>query len=669
MPIRRRLVLLTLVLSLSALSAGAEDDLETVVSRMARVNGCWSPSFSPDDERLAFVSDLSGVPQVWIVDVDGGWPDRVTALDDQVGSVSWSPRGDVLAFSLAPGGGMNQQVYLVAPDGTNLRRITDGGQESNWLGGFNHDGSLLSMASNRDGPASMDAYAFDLATGALRQIAQNPGIGTLADLSRDGRRGVVYRMNSRSDDNLVLLDLTSGGEVILTPHDPPGSFGGGVFDPDGRIVYLSSNKDRDTGAFARIMLDEDGRPGPIEVLAARHDAELAGFDLSDDGSLAVLSWNVAGKSELELYSVESGERHPGPDLPSEIAGTIELSHDGRRLAMVLSGSAAPSDVWIYDLPSKRLWQVTRSPHAGVDLGKFVRPELVRYPAHDGLELSGWLYRPPDAKGPAPYVLSFHGGPEGQTRPSFRADFQGLVSRGIGVFAPNVRGSSGFGKRFVNLDNGALRFDGIRDIQSTVSYLVEAGIADGDRLGIMGGSYGGYMTMAGLAWYPELFAAGVNLFGVVNFETFFAETEPWMAAISKVEYGDPDTQAELLRELSPIHRVDRIDDPTLVLHGANDTNVPVVEAEQVVENLRKRGVEVGYILFPDEGHGFRKTPNRIRATVATVQWFVKHLGKGEDSTDQGANKSDTSAPFLRAVTSASSSSRSLPVSRAAMASSR
>jgi dipeptidyl aminopeptidase/acylaminoacyl peptidase len=222
------------------------------------------------------------------------------------------------------------------------------------------------------------------------------------------------------------------------------------------------------------------------------------------------------------------------------------------------------------------------------------------------------------------VLSFHGGPEGQERPAWNGIYQALLARGIGVFAPNVRGSSGFGKRFVNLDNGALRHDGVRDIEASARWAIEYGGADPERLGITGGSYGGYMVMAGLTRYPDLFAAGANLFGVVNFETFFAATEPWMAAISTVEYGDPASQRELLRELSPIHALDRVKAPTLVLHGANDTNVPVVESEQVVESLKSRGVPVEYVLFPDEGHGFVRLENRIRSAVAIVRWFETHL---------------------------------------------
>jgi dipeptidyl aminopeptidase/acylaminoacyl peptidase len=193
-----------------------------------------------------------------------------------------------------------------------------------------------------------------------------------------------------------------------------------------------------------------------------------------------------------------------------------------------------------------------------------------------------------------------------------------------VLAPNVRGSSGFGKRFVNLDNGALRANGVRDIRACVEYLTASRVASPGRVGIMGGSYGGYMVMAGLADYPDLFAAGANLYGVVNFQTFFENTEPWMAAISTVEYGNPATEAELLRRLSPLNRVDRVTAPTLVLHGANDTNVPVVEAEQVVASLRRRNVPVEYVLFPDEGHGWRKTANRVRSTVEIVRWFERHL---------------------------------------------
>src|SRR5215471_1101207 len=347
--------------------------------------------------------------------------------------------------------------------------------------------------------------------------------------------------------------------------------------------------------------------------------------IGEQGTQAVLIWNTAGKSELAFIDLVTGKMTAGPQLPTELAFAPKFSRDGKQLALVLNGAAAPSDVWVLDLASRRFHQVTHSPHTGINLDNLVRPQLVHYSANDGLPLSAWLWLLKHWSPPGPVVLRFHGGPEGEELPGFRSDYHALLIEGIAVLAPNVRGSSGFGKRFVNLDNGKLRFNAIKDIKSSADYVITNKIADPRRLGIMGGSYGGYMTMAGLTEYPDLFKAGADLFGVVNFETFFAHTEPWMAAISTVEYGDPKTQADMLRRLSPIHKVDQVKTATIVLHGANDTNVPVVEAEQVVHNLKQRGVPVKYVLFPDEGHGWRKTNNRITSTVEVTRWFVQYLG--------------------------------------------
>ncbi|MBI4164486.1 MAG: S9 family peptidase [Acidobacteria bacterium] len=630
----RRILFFSLVVLISQpiiAEAGAPpgpDDLETAVTLMTKIGSCGSPTFSPDGTRLAFVSDLNGVPQVWTVPTEGGWPNLVTALGDPIWKVSWSPDGSWLAFSLDPGGGMNSQVYLTHPDGTGLRRLTDGGKENNWLGDWTHDGRALMLASNRRSADAMDAYLVDPTDGKLQLITQNQGFGRFTDVSRDGRHALLYRMLSRGDDNLFLVDLANGHETLLTPHEGPGSFHGAM-SPEGRTVYLLSNKDRDLAAFARIKLSQNNRPGPIEILAARDDAELHSFEINEQGTTAALVWNVAGRSELTFLDLATLQLARAPDLPAEGVRGLKFSKDGNLLAMGAAGAAAPLDIWVLNLKEGRFHQVTRSPHAGVDLARLVRPELVKFLARDGIELSGWLYRPRGITGPAPIVLSFHGGPEGQELPSFlHSEYQALLSQGIGVFAPNVRGSSGFGKKFVNLDNGPLRVNAVSDIKASVDYLVKAGIADPKRVGIMGGSYGGYMTMAGLTEYPELFAAGADFFGVVNFETFFAHTEPWMAAISTVEYGNPKTQAEMLRQLSPLYKIDRVKAATIVLHGANDTNVPVVEAEQVVDSLKKRGIRVEYVLFPDEGHGFAKTSNRIRSTVSMVRWFVKYL-KGSD----------------------------------------
>jgi len=601
----------------------APDDLEAAVARMARIGGSRSPSFSPDGKRIAFLSDRSGGPQVWMVASEGGEPRQVTRLEDQVRGVEWSPDGKWLAYSVAPGGGLNEQIYLLQPDGqAPPRLITEGGQVNNQLAGWS--GPWLRFSANPKDPGSLDAYTYDSRTGEIKLVAVNPGTGRLTDLSQDGRRAIVQRVKSRGDSNLYLIDVPSGREQLITPHTPPGAFEEGRFSPDGLTIYLASNHESDRIGLERVAIGKDGRPGPIQRIADREGAELDDFGINDQGTVAAVVWNVGGRSELGFLDLASLKFTPGPALPGEIVNSLEFSADGKSLLLALAGSKLPSDVWVLDIASGKLRQVTRTPLEGVALDSLVAPELVTFPAHDGLQLSGWLYRAPGPAAPGPVVISFHGGPEGQERPNFNATYQALLSRGIGVFAPNVRGSSGFGKKFVNLDNGALRVNGVKDIKACVDFLVGRGIADPRRIGIMGGSYGGYMTMAGLTEYPDLFAAGANLFGIVNFETFFSHTQPWMAAISTIEYGDPVKEKDLLRQLSPLSRLERVKAPTLVLHGANDTNVPVVEAEQVVDNLKKRGVPVEYVLFPDEGHGFRKTPNRVRSTVSIVRWFERHL---------------------------------------------
>ena len=602
---------------------GMVGDLEATVASMAGIGWAIAPTFSPDGNRVAYVSSETPAPQVWIHDRQAGASHQVTFFDDTVSAVEWSPAGNRLAVAVAPGGGMNVQIYLTPADRFEPRLITAGGKTNNWLSSWSKDGRYLAFSSNAEDPASMHSYIYDTANGETSLLSRNDGIGRVSSLSPNGLRAIVNRVKSRGDNNLYLIDIPSGREQLLTPHEGVAVSGSGKFVDDDTVL-LNTNIDREMIALGRIEIDSEGNIGDLSFIAGRDDAELSDFEIVDEQSKAILAWNNSGKSELAILDLDTDSMRAGPALPAEIAGSLTASPDSMHVAMSISGSASPPDVWLLDVETGAFSRITSSPHDGVDLASLVRPELRRYKAHDGLELTGWLYMPAGASGPVPTVTSFHGGPEGQERPRFRSTYQALLVSGIAVFAPNVRGSSGFGKTFVNLDNGALRFDGIRDIESTVGYLVSAGIADPEHIGIMGGSYGGYMVMAGLAHYPDLFSAGANLFGVVNFETFFANTEPWMAAISTIEYGDPVTEADLLRRLSPIHMVDEVVAPTIVLHGANDTNVPVVEAEQVVESLESRGVPVKYVLFPDEGHGWRKTENRITSDVAIVRWFDEYL---------------------------------------------
>lgn len=302
--------------------------------------------------------------------------------------------------------------------------------------------------------------------------------------------------------------------------------------------------------------------------------------------------------------------------------------------MITLGTAAPPNVWVLNRQSGKFRQLTFSSHPGVDLSKLVRPELITFKSFDGLPISGWLYRSQDAKGPVPLVVIIHGGPEAQERPTFLGTYQELVRHGMMVFAPNVRGSVGFGKRFAHLDNGALRVNAVRDIKAGVDELVRQGLADPTHVGVFGFSSGGFLALSAIVDYPQTFSAGALLSALVDLEGFFQKTERWMASISKTEYGDPEKDAGMLRAMSPIQKIDTVKAPLLVIHGALDTNVPVEQADRVVESLKKRQVPVQYLRFPDERHGVSELPNRIRYAVAVVKWFDTYL-KGDSAARQSA----------------------------------
>lgn len=606
------------ILILNIYSQDVDDELSREIKAMAKIGMCYSPEFSPQGNEIAFISNISGSPQIWKVPSDGGWPIQLTAFDDPVTGFQWSPTGDWIAFQLAPGGGLNSQIYLMKPDGTKIQRITTGGKTNNWLGVWSKDGNYLTYSSNLRILRAMDCYYYDLKNKESKLIAKNQGIGFITDISHDNNLFLLNRLVSRGSNDLFLIDRVNSRETLLTAHKGPGSFWG-KFRPHRLQVYLASNKDRDLIAFGTVTPDNK-----IKILFERQNSELASFTFNHSGSKAILVWNLGGKNEITFFDLEQNTAKNGPDLPVELISSLSFSKNDKYVVFTGNGSKEPLNIWVLDTEKNTFKKITESPHPGINLNQLISPELVTFNSFDGLGLSGWLYQPKLGSKPYPTVISFHGGPEGQARPVFSPNAQALLSRGIAVFRPNVRGSWGFGKKFVNLDNGKLRFNGIKDIKSCVDYVIHSGFADKNKIGIMGGSYGGYMVMAGITEYPDMFAAAANLFGIVNFHTFFANTQPWMAEISKVEYGDPETESQLLKDLSPLHKLDRVKTATIVLHGANDTNVPVVEAEQVVNHLKKRNVPVKYILFPDEGHGWRKTHNKIKSTIEIVKWFETYL---------------------------------------------
>lgn len=615
---------LVILLAGASFAAHAEDGaLKARIEALGKINSASAPSFAPDGKRVAYLSNRSGSPQVWVVDRTGGAARQLTTLADPVTNLHWSPDGTWIAYVVAPGGGLNTQIWVMRPDGGEARRLTPGGKEGTNLSGWTDDGKSLLVSTNKDDPAARNAALIDVASGAWTMLTSNQAQNFPTDL-RVGR-ATIWRTVGRGDTNVYVLDRRSGSETLLTPHTGKAESGWSELSPDARTVYLISTVGRDREAFGTVRLGASGKPGPIRYFATRADAVAEDAALSEDGRTAALAWNVGGRVELVLRDNRSGRLRP-VTLPFDLGGPAEFSRDGRTLAFVGSAANRTTDIYLIDVATAKVARLTESAHDGVDLASLVRPELIAYAAPDGVPLSGWLYRPKGMTGPMPMVFDYHGGPEGQSRPALFADGQALAASGIAVFRPNVRGSSGYGKAFLAMDDGAKRVGSVADIKATTDALVAMGLADPKRLGIMGGSYGGYMTMAGITEYPNMFAAAANLFGIVNFESFFRETEPWMAAVSTTEYGDPKTQAAMLASLSPIHKLDRITTPLFVLHGANDTNVPLVEARQIVESLTARGVPVKFTLFADEGHGWRKTPNRIRSTTEIAAFFAEHLKK-------------------------------------------
>jgi len=310
-----------------------------------------------------------------------------------------------------------------------------------------------------------------------------------------------------------------------------------------------------------------------------------------------------------------------------VALELAWSPDAMRLAFTLAPTADAVDIWVWDTQAGTLTRATRSALGGIPRERFVAPSLVHYPTFDGRQIPAFLYRPAGATQTGlPVVVYVHGGPESQFRPTYNAAIQYFVSRGYGVLAPNVRGSSGYGFAYQSLDDVRLRMDSVNDLRHAALWLAEQGIADPKRIAVMGGSYGGFMTLAAVTTYPDLWAAGVDIVGIANFVTFLEQTGPWRRTLREVEYGNLEADRAFLEEISPIHHVDRITAPLFVVHGANDPRVPVGEAEQIVAALRARGTPVEYLRFADEGHGLIKRANRLVAYPAIARFLDEHVGR-------------------------------------------
>ncbi|TQS44507.1 alpha/beta hydrolase family protein [Cryptosporangium phraense] len=572
----------------------------------------WGPTLSPSGDAVAYVSDRSGEPRLWTSSVDGGNPVLVETGPEPVEGVRWSPNGEWIAVLIAPGGSDRTEIWVVRPDGTDLHQIGGFGRTNGWFGYWSSDGAWLTVAE-ADAVGWSAAHLIDPATG-WRVTVGEADLRAALDVSRDGDLALV-RCGPRSARWLEVVDVASGSFHQLYPADGEGSTDLGRFSPDGTLVFVRTDVGRRLPALVAVPAGTVGTP---RVVASRDDAELEYFTLSEDGSVVALLWNVlGGRSEVSILDLRTGDERVLTGLPGDVVGHPVLSTDASTLTLSAEGPSLPPTIWTVEVETGAAKPVTYPPPLPA---LSIVPELHHFVAHDGLELSGWLY--PGTSGAA--VIHFHGGPEAQERPVYNPLFRELVSRGITVFAPNVRGSSGFGRDFVNADNLGKRHAGIEDVRSCAQYLLSSGLADSRRLGVFGRSYGGYLTLAALTWFPDLFAVGVDTCGMSDLQTFYERTEPWVAAAAVSKYGHPEDDRELLHDLSPIHRIDQLRAPLLVVHGTNDTNVPLYEAEQVVAALEARNAPVRYLRFEDEGHVILRKPNRVVYVRTVADFLETHL---------------------------------------------
>ncbi|OGO41614.1 MAG: peptidase S9 [Chloroflexi bacterium RBG_16_57_9] len=592
-------------------------------ARYLNIRSAYGASFSPTGERLAFLTDITGVPQVWAIDRTGGWPDQLTFFAERVTFVSFSPREEHLVFGMDSGGNERQQLFLLSADGQTITPLTDAPEAIHQFGGWSYDGRRIAFSATRRHPAHFDVYLHELDTGESHLVWETEGYNYPQGFSPDDNLLLIGRANSNLDNDLYLLDLTSGQVGHLTPHQGDVRYHSARWSPDSAGFYLSSDLSRDFMNLACFDLSQR----ELRFLEER-DWDVEEVEVSKDGRWLAYLTNVDGYSELSVRRLPGLERVELPALPAGWLTMMDFSRDGRYLALTLTGPEHNPDVWQVDLELATVHQITRSSRAGIPQTAFATPELVHYPSFDGLHIPAFFYRPPDmpADTRLPVIVHVHGGPEAQAQATFNNVIQYFINCGYAVFAPNVRGSTGYGKAYTHLDDVEKRMDSVADLKYGVEWLRASGQADPDRIAVYGGSYGGFMVLAGMTTYPDLWAAGVDIVGIANFITFLENTGAYRRHLRIAEYGDPVKDREFLERISPINHAHEIRSPLIVIHGANDPRVPVGEAEQIVAALSERHVPVEYLRFEDEGHGIVKLPNRIKAYTAIAKFLGKYVGQ-------------------------------------------
>ncbi len=598
--------------------------------------GSWGAEPSPDGSRVVFISDCQGMPRACVSQLDGSGMLVLQTGRDHVEAVSWSPDGEWIAVLGAPGGETTRtRVWIVRPDGRGARRVAGVRSGTAGFGPWLRSGAVLPLSTSGRRPEETSSTLLDVHTGVSRPLGYGDPF-TVLDVRHDGAAALV-RVGGRGRRTVLQVSLRNGKvRTLIAPSSAEGVTDQGYFLPDGRVL-VRSNLRRDRYVLMLLGAGKGAGKASIhgtipEVLAVHPGGELDSFAVTNCGERAALLWNVRGASVLEVMHLPTGRRRTVAGCP-ELIDRVRFSADGCRLVVSGQGPHTPRGLWQCDARAGALVLAPIPVPGGSPSvpGQLVTPTRERFLTDDGLAIEGWLYRPVGSTGPVPTVIHLHGGPEAQERLGYAPVFQAIAASGIAVFAPNVRGSSGYGRAFEHADDGARRFDAISDVAACALHLLRTGIAGHGQLACMGRSYGGYLTLAALTFHPELFAAGIDICGMSDLLTFFADTEPWVAAVATTKYGDPVTDAALLAELSPLRRFHRLRAPLLVVHGVNDRNVPVGESRQAAAAARGRGIDAQLLLFPDEGHEIARTAGKVRFASAVIDFLARHLQPGAASS--------------------------------------
>lgn len=581
-------------------------------------------ALSPDGLQVAYVDDTPGQFNLSVRSIEGGPARQLTDFTDRpVRQVHWSPDGNTLVFVADADGNEAWQLYQIQASGGVPHALTDAPRVRHWLAQedpFSPDGRYLAYAANDRDPGMMDVLVRDLLTGQTRRVLEGHGQTFPVQWSPQGDRisAITYR-GGHSDHLVDLIPIDGGDAVRLTDDAHQAVYEIGTWTPDASSLLLVTDLGREYTGLGQISTTT----GEISWLD-KPDWNVEEAALAADGRTLTWTVNVGGMSHLRARDLADDTPIAVPDLPMGHADGLCLSRDGRRLVLRLSTPTRPRNLAVVDLPTGELRWLTDAKPIAADPARFVEPTLVRYPTPDRVDIPAYLYRPPT---PAGWVISIHGGPNMQEQPTYRYNglYQYLASRGVGVLAPNIRGSAGYGASYQGSIHRNWGTTELVDIAAAVHYLRSLDGANADRIGLYGFSYGAFVVLSLISRRPDLnWAAAVDICGPTNLITLANAAPAIMRSVVTQQIGDPDADRDSLAARSPLTYADQIDTPLLVVGGAEDTRVPRSESDQLVEQLHAHGIEVDYDLIPGEGHGFTQRANELRARSTAAEFLIRHL---------------------------------------------